>query len=114
MKTDIASVTTAIFSAAALLSFVLAADIAIKGLFFRSLACIAAGLALTGFAYKIHNNRGEFGAGGRWPVITVYIGFIVILLALALTSGLLVVAGIVCITIGLKLQEKTPAGCQKL
>lgn len=113
MKTDIASVTTAMFFAVALLSFVLAADIAIKGLFFSSLACIAAGLALTGFAYQIHNNRGQFGAGGRWALITVYLGFIVILLALALTSGLLVVAGIVCITVGLKLQEKTPAVSQK-
>jgi len=107
MKTDIASVTTVIFSAVALLSFVLAADIAIKGEFFRSLACIAAGLALTGFAYQIHNNQGQFGTGGRWALITVYLGFIVILIALALTSGLLVVAGIVCITVGLKLQEKS-------
>jgi len=106
MKTDIASVTTAIFSAVALLSFVLAADTAIKGVFFSSLTCIAAGLALTGFAYYIHNNRERFITGRKGATLTVYVGFIGILLALTLNKSLLVVTAIVCMAAGLKMQER--------
>jgi len=106
MKTDIASVTTAIFSAVALLSFVLAADIAINGSFFSSLACIAAGLALTGFAYYIHSNRERFITGRKGATLTVYVGFIGILLALTLNKSLLVVTAIVCMAAGLKMQKR--------
>jgi len=106
MKTDIASVTTAIFSAVALISFVLAVDVAITGFYLKALPCIAAGLALTGFAYYIHNNQEQFITGRKGATLTVYVGFIGILLALTVNNGVLVVTSIVCMAVGLKMQER--------